>query len=212
MLKSLISCYIEIKRNKRERANYSYLFIHRIICGHLQPGDRDFLILISIFYYFKIGKEKENCLLKFSIMFRLLKLHCQEGRRACIHWLHWFFHSAHDRAATALTQASSASLMNITARRGGKGDLGQAKGEEDEAGRKWLCLCTCEFITATLVIVRRFWEMGQPQTSCRLWKSSSGLFIIEFLANRYRYFYMHEKVVCGLKKKQETKNAKPVNA
>ena len=81
MLKSLISCYIEIKRNKRERANYSYLFIHRIICGHLQPGDRDFLILISNFYYFKIGKEKENWLLKFSIMFRLLKLHCQDSKR-----------------------------------------------------------------------------------------------------------------------------------
>ena len=212
MLKSQIPCYTEIKCNKRECANYSYIFIHRIICCHLQLGDRDFLILISNFYCFRMGKDKENWLLKVSIMCRLLKLHHQQGRRTCIHSLHSFCYSAHDRAATILSQASSASLMNITARRGGKGDLGQAKGEEDEAGRKWLCLCTREFTTTTLVIVRRFWEMGQPQTSCRLWKSSSGLFIIEFLANRYRYFYMHEKVVCGLKKKQETKNAKPVNA
>ena len=113
MLKSLISYYIEIKCNKRECANYSYIFIHRIICCHLQLGDRDFLILISNFCYFKMGKDKENWLLKFSTMFRLLKLHRQEGRRTCIHWLHSFFYSAHDRAATILSQASSASLSPL---------------------------------------------------------------------------------------------------
>ena len=167
MLKSLISCYIEIKCSKRECANYSYILIHRIICGHLQLGGKDFLILISNFYYFKIGKERENWLLKFPIMFRLLKLHPQEGRRPCIHWSHWFFHSAHDRAATASVRPPQQVWVHCehhpTKRR--EGDLGQAKGEGDEAGRKWVCLCTCEFITATLVIVRRFWEMGQPQTS-----------------------------------------------
>ena len=29
-----------------------------LLCGHLQLGGKDFLILISNFYYFKIGKEK----------------------------------------------------------------------------------------------------------------------------------------------------------
>lgn len=166
MLKSLISCYIEIKCNKRECADYSYIFIHRIICGHLQLGDRDFLILISNFYDFKIGKDKGNCLLKVSIMFRLLKLHCQESRRTCIHWLHWIFHSAHDRAATVLSQASSASLSPLWALPHVEEGSGPWSGQRwRRRGRKWLCLCTCEVITATLVIVRRFWETGQPQTS-----------------------------------------------
>ena len=142
MLKSLISCYLEIKCNKRECANYSYIFIHRIICCYLQLGDRDFLILISNFCYFKMGKDKENWLLKFSTMFRLLKLHRQEGRRTCIHWLHSFFYSAHDRAATASVRPPQQVWVHCeyhpTKRR--EGDLGQAKGEGGEAGRKWVCV------------------------------------------------------------------------
>lgn len=192
MLKSLISCYIEIKCNKRECADYSYIFIHRIICGHLQLGDRDFLILISNFYDFKIGKDKGNCLLKVSIMFRLLKLHCQEGRRTCIHWLHWIFHSAHDRAATVLSQASSANLSPLWASshvEEGKWTLVRPKVKETRqkmavpvytwSYNSHSCYCekilrngpTTDFLGTVLECV---------------WKSSSGLFIIEFLANRYR--------------------------
>ena len=133
MLKSQIPCYTEIKCNKRECANYSYIFIHRIICCHLQLGDRDFLILISNFYCFRMGKDKENWLLKVSIMCRLLKLHHQQGRRTCIHSLHSFCYSAHDRAATILSQASSASLSplwELPHTEEGKRTLVKPKGKE----------------------------------------------------------------------------------
>ena len=177
---------------------------------------RDFLILISNSYDFKIGKDKENWLLKVSIMFRLLKLHCQEGRRTCIHWLHSIFHSAHNRAAIVLSQASSASLSPLWA------------SPHVEKGKWTLVRPKVKEMRQEMAVPVYTWSYNSHSCYCEkilrngpttnflgtvlecVWKSSSGLFIIEFLANRYRYFYMHEKVVCGLKKtgNEKCKNSK----